>query len=113
MLDQLKLDENDCEHRNSTQITEIVLSLKRKVRYQDPDTNVRRKALVISWAGKVSGKNKNLFNVKHFEDDTMQSVTFEAIPSWKNLDEEALLCKGGTFKVAEAKLKELENWSIN
>ena len=46
MLDQLELDENDCEHRNPTQITCIVPSLKSKVRY--PDTNIQRKALVIS-----------------------------------------------------------------
>ena len=59
MMDQLELDENDCEHRNPTQITCTVPSLKSKVRYQDPDTNVWRKALVISQAGKVSGKNKN------------------------------------------------------
>ena len=90
-----------------------VPSLKSKVRYQDPDTNVWRKALVISQAGKVSGKNKNWFNVKHLDDDTMKSVNFEAIPGWENLNEEVLLCKGGTFKVAEAKLKELENWRIN
>ena len=29
------------------------------------------------------------------------SVNFEAIPSWKNLIGENLLCKGRTFKVAE------------
>ena len=113
MLDQLELDENDCEHRNPTQITCTVPSLKSKVRYQDPDTNVWRKALVISQAGKVSGKNKNWFNVKHLDDDTMKSVNFEAIPGWENLNEEVLLCKGGTFEVAEAKLKELQNWRIN
>ena len=113
MLDQLELDENDCEHRNPTQITCTVPSLKSKVRYQDPDTNVWRKALVISQAGKVSGKNKNWFNVKHLDDDTMKSVNFEAIPGWENLNEEVLLCKGETFEVAGAKLKELENWRIN
>ena len=113
MMDQLELDENDCEHRNPTQITCTVPSLKSKVRYQDPDTNVWRKALVISQAGKVSGKNKNWFNVKHLDDDTMKSVNFEAIPGWENLNEEVLLCKGGTFEVAEAKLKELQNWRIN
>ena len=58
MLDQLELDENDCEHRNLTQITCTVPLLKSKVRYQDPDTNVWRKALVISRAGKVSGEKK-------------------------------------------------------
>ena len=41
------------------------------------------------------------------DDDTMKSVNFEAIPGWENLNEEVLLWKGGTFEVAEAKLKEL------
>ena len=93
MLDQLELDENDCEPRNPTQITCTVPSLKSKVRYQNPDTNVWRKALVISRAGKVSRKNKNWFNVKHLDGDTIKSVNSEAIPGWKNLSEEVLLCK--------------------
>ena len=37
-----------------------------------------RKALVINRAGKVSGKNKNWFNVKHLDDDTMKIVNSEA-----------------------------------
>ena len=57
MLDQLELDEDDWEHRNPTLKTCTVPSLKSKVRYQDPDTNVWRKALVNSQAGKV-GKTK-------------------------------------------------------
>ena len=113
ILNRLELHDNDCEHGNPTQITCRVPSLKSEVRYQDPDTNVWRKALVISRAGKVSGKNKNWFNVKHLDDDTMKSVNFEAIPGWENLNEEVLLCKGGSFEAAEAKLKELENWRIN
>ena len=93
MLDELELDENDGEPRNPTQITCTVPSLKNKVRYQNPDTNVWRKALVISRAGKVSRKNKNWFNVKHLDDDTIKSVNSEAIPGWKNLSEEVLMCK--------------------
>ena len=106
-LDQLELDENDYEHRNPTQITCTVRSLKSKVGYQDPDINVWRKASVISRASKVSGKNKNWFNVKHLDDNTIKSVNFEAIPGWETLNE------GETFEVAEVKLKKLENWRIN
>ena len=43
----------------------------------------------------------------------MKSVNFEATPGWENLNGEVLLCKGGTFVITEAKLKELENWRIN
>ena len=58
-------------------------------------------------------KNKNWFNVKQLDDDTMKSVNFEATPGWENLSGEVLLCKGGTFVITEEKLKELENWRIN
>ena len=51
--------------------------------------------------------------MKHLDDDTMKSVNFEAIPGLENLNEEVFLCKGGTFKVAVAKLNELQNWRIN
>ena len=51
--------------------------------------------------------------MKQLHGDTMKSVNFEAIPGWENANEEVLLCKEGTFNVAEAKLKELENWRIN
>ena len=51
--------------------------------------------------------------MKHLDDDKIKSINFEAIPGWENLNEEVLLCKGGTFEVAEAKLKELQNWRIN
>ena len=43
----------------------------------------------------------------------MASVKFETIPIWKDLTEEVLWYKGETFQVALAKLKELENLSIN
>ena len=56
MLDQLELDKNDCEHRNSTQITCTVPSLKSRVRYQDPNTNIWRKALVISLKAAIMTK---------------------------------------------------------
>ena len=41
------------------------------------------------------------------------NVNYEAILSWKNLNEEVLLWKGGTFAVAETKLKELKHWRVN
>ena len=39
------------------------------MRYQDQDTNIWRKVLFISGAGKVSRKNKNWFNVKRLDHD--------------------------------------------
>ena len=66
--------------------------------------------MIISQTGKVSGKIKYWFNIKDLEDDTMKSVDFENIRSWKNLNEEVLRCKNETFEVVEAKLRVLENW---
>ena len=43
--------------------------------------------------------------MKHLDDDKIKSINFEAIPGWEYLNEEVLLCKGGTFEVPEAKLK--------
>ena len=40
----------------------------------------------------------------------MKNVDFEKINSWKNLNEEVLLCKNEMFDIEEAKLKELDNW---
>ena len=48
-----------------------------------------------------------------FDDDTIKSVNFESIQSWKNLNEEVLFHKGESFEVPEARLKELESWRIN
>ena len=39
MLGQLELDTEYPEHRNPTQITDTIPSLKSKVSYQDPNTN--------------------------------------------------------------------------
>lgn len=35
----------------------------------------------------------------------MKRVNFEGILSWENLSEKVLLCKGGTSKVADAKIE--------
>ena len=61
------------------------------------------KRLVISRAGKASGKNKYWFNIKDLDDNTMKSLEFENISSWKNLSE-ILLCERESFEVTEAKL---------
>ena len=113
MINQIDLDTDDENNRNLIKLTGVIPSLKSKITYEDPDTNEWRKAMIISQAGKASGKNKYWFNVKDLEDDTMKSVDFENIRSWKNCNEEVLLCKNDTFEVVEAKLRELENWKNN
>ena len=71
-------------------------------------TSVLRFALLPYYrAVKVSGNNKHWFNEKHLDNDTMKSVNFETIPSWKHLNEKVLWYNGETFEVAQ------ENWRIN
>ena len=113
MINQIDLDTDDENNRNPTKLTGVIPSLKSEITYEDPDTNEWRKAMIISRTGKASGKNKYWFNVKDLEDDTVKSVDFENIRSWKNLNEEVSLCKNETFEVVEAKLRELENWKNN
>ena len=91
----------------------IVPSLGSEVNYEDPDRNEWRKAMILSRAGKSSGMNKYWFNIKDLEDGSMKSVDFENITSWKNLNEEVLLCKNEMFDIEEAKLNELDNWKNN
>ena len=91
----------------------IVPSLGSEVTYEDPDRNEWRKAIILSRAGKSSGMNKYWFNIKDLEDGSMKSVDFENINSWKNLNEEVLLCKNEMFDIEEAKLNELDNWKNN
>ena len=113
MINQIDLDTDDEKNRNPTKLTGEIPSLKSKITYEDPDTKEWRKAMIISRAGKASGRNKYWLNVKDLEDDTMKSVDFENIRSWKNLNEEVLLCKSETFEIVEAKLRELENLKKN
>ena len=91
----------------------IVPSLGSEVTYEDPDRNEWRKAMILSRAGKSSGMNKYWFNIKDLEDGSMKSVDFENINSWKNLNEEVLLCKNEMFDIEEGKLNELDNWKNN
>ena len=44
--------------------------MKSKITYNDPESNIWKKARVMSTAGKVSGENKYYFNVKDLNDDS-------------------------------------------
>ena len=83
MINQIDLDTDDENNRNLTKLPGVIPSLKSTITYEDPDTNEWRKAMIISQAGKASGKNKYWLNAKDLEDDTMKSIDFENIRSWK------------------------------
>ena len=50
---------------------------ERQVSYQDPDATEWRKALVNSWAGKVTGENNHCVNIKHLLDDAMKVLLWK------------------------------------
>ena len=95
---------------NPTKASGVAPALKSKVSYMDIDSKEWKRALVISRAGKASGKNKYWFDIEDLYDNTMKSLNFENTSSWKNFREEILLCEKESFEVTEAKLYELENW---
>ena len=113
MINQIDLHTDQVTNTNPTKSSGTVPKVRSKITYEDPDRNEWRKAMVIGRGRKASGKDKYWFNIKDLEDDSMKCVDFENISSWKNLNEEVLLCKNETFDVVEAKLKELENWKNN
>ena len=78
--------------------------------YEDPDSKEWMKVFVISRACKASGGNNYWFNIKDLDDNTMKSLAFEDISSWKNLGEGILICDRESLEVTEAKLDELESW---
>ena len=106
MISQLELNN---ENVNLTKAFDIAPTIKSKMTYKDPDSKEWKTALVISRAGKASGKNKYYFNIKHLDNNTIKSLDSENISGWKHLSEEILLCERESFMATEAKLDELQN----
>ena len=113
MISQIDLLEDDNVNRNPTKAAGVIPSIKSKITYQESESNLWKRAVVMSRAGKATGRNKYWFNVKDLDNDSMRSVDFENVSSWKNINEEVLISKNETFEVTEAKLRELENWKNN
>ena len=113
MINQIDLHEDENIVRNLTKTTSVIPSVRSKITYEDPESNLCKKAMVMSRAGKASGKNKYWFNVKDLNDDSTKSEDFENINSWKNINEEVLISKVERFEITEAKLKELNNLKNN
>ena len=96
--------------RNPTKTAGVIPYVRSKTTYENPGSNLWKKATVMSRVGKASGKNKYWFNVKDLDDFSIKNVYFENVNGWKNINEEVLLSKVERFEITEAKLKELENW---
>ena len=59
--------------------------------YHNPDTQSQNKVLVLSRAGKSTGKNRTWFNIKNVEEYSHQSDSFSNIKGWENVKKEMLV----------------------
>ena len=71
MINQIDLHEDENMVGNPTKT-----SVRSKITYEDPESNLWKKAMVMCRAGKASGKNKYWFIVKDLDDDSIKSVDF-------------------------------------
>ena len=97
MINQIDLHEDENIVRNPTKTAVMIPSVRSKTTYEDPESNLWKKAMVMSRVGKTIGKNKHWFNVKDLDDDSIKSVDFENINGWKNINEKVLLSKVERF----------------
>ena len=76
----------DLSNEGQQNYTEQIKALRSndRIQYKMPQSNDWIQDTVISWAGKVPGQYKNLFNVKDDENDT-KSVDLGSL-TWKKLD---------------------------
>ena len=91
----------------------MIPSVRSETTYEGPESNLWKKAVVMSSAGKDSLGNKYWFDDKGFDDNWIKNLDFENINGWKNINEEVLLSKVERFEITEAALKEPENWKNN
>ena len=70
--------------------------------------------MIISQAGKATGKNKYWFNVKSIDTGSFMSVDFSTIKDWDYLEEEVLVNNitesDNSIEILKAKINEFENW---
>ena len=80
------------------------------------------KAVIISKAGKSTGRNKFYLNIKDYDEDRPKCIDWEnGVKTWKPstenkiVEEEILITKKVESRgdIVAAKLRELENWSAN
>ena len=98
---------------NSPVISDTFPKVKSKIVYHNPESNSWNEALVLSRAGKSSGKNKSWFNIKYIKEDKHKSVDFSRIKGWKNASEEVLIAHSNdnNIEILQAKQVELQNWN--
>ena len=59
--------------------------------YINPELNKCEKVVIISRAGKATGKNKYWFNIKSIDTGSFMSVDLSKVKDWDYLEEEVLI----------------------
>ena len=69
-------------------------------------------AIVISRAGKATGKNKYWMNIKDLENGAFKSINCEEIDEWR-LNNEVILLADHNHSTIETKHLEIQNWKYH
>ena len=97
------------KEKNPIMLGKKVPSVKSNIKYKVKRNDPWKEAIVISRAGKATGKNKYWMNIKDLEDGTFKSINFEEIDELR-LKDEVILLADNNHSTIEAKYLELENW---
>ena len=97
---------------NPIKLTGLLPKINSKIVYHNPETQSWNEALVLSRAGKSTGRNRTWLNTKNLGDDYHQSVDFSSIKDWQNVEEEVLVTSYSdtNIDILRAKSAELKNW---
>ena len=86
----------------------ILLEVKSKVLYHNPDDNSWNKAYIL---GRAGGRDSTWFNVKNLTQDKHESVNFSKIQGWKNIKKTLVATQvNDSVEILEAKQTGLTNW---
>lgn len=69
--------------------------------------------MIISRAGKESGKYKYKLDIKNIDTDSLSNIDFSSVKNWKYLEEEVLIYNVPEFSnnigIFDSKMNELQN----
>ena len=102
----------ETDEKNPIMLGKKVPSVKSNIEYKVKRNDPWKEAIVISRAGKATGKNKYWMNIKDLEDGTCKSIHFEEIDEWRLKDKDILLADNNHSTI-EAKHLELWNWTYH
>ena len=85
--DNTENDINQSAHAIKTNVPKI----NDHIVFINPELNPRQKFVIISQAGKATGKTKHWFKTKKIDIGSTMSVDFSKVKDWEHLEEEVLM----------------------